>query len=136
MGREAVELNVKGRAWAVLPGRRKMLLQTPYIEATAIEAILAKRGRLGAVQCTVPATDIDTQGIEKQALDFAHLVVEDGHSRNKAAQKVWGRSYAGNLVAIGQSAIEKFSTTATVPGYSAENGIGVEVVEAKTNHKG
>ncbi len=47
IGREAVDLNVKGRAWAILPGHNnQILLQTPYIASDEIEQLLTQSGRL------------------------------------------------------------------------------------------
>ncbi len=46
MGKEVVDLNTKGRAWTILPGRNKILLQTPYVDAAEIEQLLAQSGRL------------------------------------------------------------------------------------------
>ena len=58
MGKEATKLNTEGRAWAILPGRKKLLLQTPYIEASDIEHTLAKYGRLGdGVSAVMPEVE-------------------------------------------------------------------------------
>lgn len=46
IGAEATKLRTKGRAWAILPGQQKMLLQTPYIAPNVIEGQLASAGKL------------------------------------------------------------------------------------------
>ena len=71
MGKEATKLNTEGRAWAILPGRAKLLIQTPYIDVGDIEEMLAKRGRLGEARQTMPEAEIILAGkplTEKQQL--------------------------------------------------------------------
>jgi DNA segregation ATPase FtsK/SpoIIIE-like protein len=46
IGREAVDLNVKGRAWIILPGQQKMLVQTPFVASYEIKQLLTQSGRL------------------------------------------------------------------------------------------
>jgi len=59
MGKEVVELNAKGRAWTVFPGRQKALVQTPYVAPTAIEGLLERAGRgsqsVAAAAAAMPA---------------------------------------------------------------------------------
>jgi len=60
MGKEAVELNTKGRAWAIFPGRQKALVQTPFVDAAAIEGLLTQAGRIGeAPSVAMPMTEAD-----------------------------------------------------------------------------
>ena len=55
-GKEAKALNVIGRAWTILPGQQKMLVQAPFIEPTAIEPALQRAGRLSNdVSAEMPA---------------------------------------------------------------------------------
>ncbi len=77
IGKEAVQLNTKGRAWAIFPGRQKMKLQTPFIEATAIEGILAQRGRLGQAHRKMPEAMTESVPANEKPLTEKQRLIQE-----------------------------------------------------------
>ncbi len=116
MGREAVDLNVKGRAWTILPGQQKMLVQTPFIEATTIERILTKYGRTqtdtthAPEMPAAPVGEKEIPGFSEEDMQFARFVMKENKSKRKAATLAYGKDYAGSLVKRGKRVLEQAAT--------------------------
>lgn len=103
IGREAVELNTKGRAWTVFPGRRKVKMQTPFIEATVIEGRLAQAGRLnGGAAVALPSF-----GSDDERRIYEAVRANPGASFGEIARAI-GRSRSTHTNKMVRDVIDKF----------------------------
>ncbi len=91
MGKEAVELNAKGRAWTIFPGRQKALVQTPYIDAAAIEGLLERAGRVGEAPSAVMPAEAENLVLRKVEGNEANTST----SLTRQEQTIWQMYQAG-----------------------------------------
>jgi hypothetical protein len=82
----AAELDVKGRAYALLPGRSLLQLQAPMVTVADIGSALA--GQSGPASCAPPAvpSDAEQDETEQRILDLA----AQGKSRSAIERAVFG----------------------------------------------
>jgi hypothetical protein len=107
-GSETKALNIIGRAWTILPGQQKMLVQAPFIEPTAIEPALQRAGRLSneaAAEMPPPAAPTPRQKIILQ-------LYHNGASLNQISKTINNGRTGGTYNIEIKAAIQKFATDA------------------------
>ena len=91
MGKEATQLNTIGRAWAIFPGRKKTLIQAPYVAPAAIEGLLERAGRAGEAAATMPDAAIEPAPQMTQRDAKIWKLYREGNSYSAIARAVFGQ---------------------------------------------
>lgn len=98
---EAAGIDQVGRAYAVLPGRPRVELQTPYIGLSAIAEVVGD-----SVPQPPPEPTRSGESDEKVEQDARFVeLVRGGMSKSMASLEAYDRPYAGDLVARGKRAL-------------------------------
>ncbi|HEY83699.1 MAG TPA: hypothetical protein G4N96_01100 [Chloroflexi bacterium] len=89
IGKEAVYLNTKGRAWTIFPGRQKALVQTPFVDAAAIEGLLERAGRAGKTPSTAMPTRAEPEPTPREQTILQ--MWDDNASLNQISKEINGQ---------------------------------------------
>jgi len=98
---DAKDLNKRGHAYAILPGRPMTRILAPYIDYEQIMRYLSPPQKPAAQPVAPPPPPSES---EAQDREFVRLVSE-GKSRRQAARQAYGQDYAGTVVKRGKAAL-------------------------------